>query len=139
VADSLEVLAAKQAITEALHSYCHGLDRFDRELADIWHADGTASYAGIFEGSGAGFLDWVWPVHETFETTSHQVTNILIHVDGDSATSETYVTVCLRNAEMDIVDRGRYSDLWSRRDGRWGIDTRRFTGDIQQMIPRSTS
>jgi hypothetical protein len=132
----LDDLLAKQAITEALHRYCHGLDRFDREQAMVWHEDGTASYGGIFEGTGAGFLDWVWPVHEGFERTSHQVTNILIEIDGDRATSETYVTVCLRSAGADIVDRGRYSDVWSRRDGRWGIDARTFTGDIQQIVPR---
>jgi len=139
VPDALEELVAKQAITEALHQYCHGLDRFDREQADIWHEGGTASYGGIFEGTGAGFLDWVWPVHETFERTSHQVTNILITVDGDRATSETYVTVCLRGADVDIVDRGRYSDAWSRRDGRWAIDARTFTGDIQQITPRGAT
>ena len=135
--DALEVLVAKQAITEALHRYCHGLDRFDRGQADIWHPGGTASYEGIFEGTGAGFLDWVWPVHETFERTSHQVTNILIDVDGDRATSETYVTVCLRNAEVDLVNRGRYSDTWSRRDGRWGVDARTYTDDIAQVVPRT--
>lgn len=132
----LEILVAKQAITEQLHRYCHGLDRFDRALADIWHPGGTASYGGIFEGTGTGFLDWVWPVHETFEATSHQVTNILIDVQGTTATSETYVTVCLRGADADIVDRGRYSDRWSFRDGRWAVDARRYTGDIQQITPR---
>lgn len=136
---NLDVLAAKQAITEQLHRYCHGLDRFDRAMADIWHPGGTASYGGIFEGTGAGFLDWVWPVHEGFETTSHQVTNILIEVDGDRATSETYVTVCLRSTDADIVDRGRYSDTWSFRDGRWGIDARTFTDDIQQIQPRGSA
>ncbi|MCU1379182.1 MAG: hypothetical protein JWN29_2165 [Acidimicrobiales bacterium] len=136
MSDPLEELLAKQAITEQLHRYCHGLDRFDRDLADIWHPGGTASYAGIFEGTGAGFLDWVWPVHEGFEATSHQVTNILIDVHGDRATSETYVTVCLRAATTDIVDRGRYVDAWSRRDGTWAIDERRFIGDIQQILPR---
>ena len=135
--DSLEDLAAKQAITEALHSYCHGLDRFDRALADIWHEGGIANYEGIFEGTGAGFLDWVWPVHEGFERTSHQVTNILIDVNGDQATSETYVTVCLRGAEVDIISRGRYHDRWSCRDGRWGVDERGYTDDIQQTLPRA--
>ena len=97
----------------------------------------TIQYSGSgFEGTGAGFLDWVWPVHETFERTSHQVTNILIEVDGDRATSETYVTVCLRGAEADIVGRGRYHDTWSRRDGRWGVDVRRYRDDIQQVVPR---
>ena len=135
--DSLEVLVSKQEITEALHRYCHGLDRFDRDKADIWHADGTADYGEIFQGTGAGFLDWVWPVHETFQRTSHQVTNILIDVDGDRATSETYVTVCLRGDDVDLVNRGRYSDTWSRRNGRWGVDARTYTDDIAQVAPRT--
>ena len=136
--DVLDDLVAKQAITEALHRYCHGLDRFDREQAMIWHTGGTADYgADIFQGTGDGFLDWVWPVHETFERTSHQVTNILVAVDGDRATSETYVTVCLRNADVDLVNRGRYSDTWSRRDGRWGIDARTYTDDIAQVVPHA--
>lgn len=133
---SLDVLLAKQAVTEQLHRYCHGLDRFDRSLADIWHPGGTASYGGIFEGTGSAFLDWVWPVHEGFEATSHQLANVLVDVDGDHATSEAYVTVCLRGADVDIVDRGRYSDTWSRRDGRWALDARTYTGDIHQSFPR---
>ena len=76
-------------------------------------------------------------MHQGFQATSHQVTNILIQLDGpDRATRETYVTVCLRSADADIVDRGRYSDTWSRRDGAWRIDARRFTGDIQQILPK---
>jgi hypothetical protein len=135
--DPIEELLAKQAITEQLHRYCHGLDRFDREQADIWHPGGTASYEGIFEGTGEGFLDWVWPVHETMERTSHQVTNILITLEGpDRATSETYVTMCGRTPKADIVGRGRYLDTWSKRDGRWGVDARRYADDIQQFLPR---
>jgi hypothetical protein len=134
---ALTELLDKQAITEQLHRYCHGLDRFDRAQASVWHPGGTASYRpGIYEGTGEGFLDWVWPVHESFERTSHQVTNILIEIDGDRATSETYVTACLRNETVDVTDRGRYSDVWSKRDGAWGIDARVFTGDIQQIVPR---
>ena len=136
MADALEELLAKQAITEKLHSYCHGLDKFDRGLADIWHEGGTADYGGIFQGTGDGFLDWVWPVHEAMQRTSHQVTNILIAVDGDRATSETYVTMCGRTESGDIVSRGRYIDTWSRRGGVWGVDARRYAHDIQQMVPK---
>ena len=133
----LDVLLAKQEITEVLYGYCRALDRFDRALADtVWHDGGTADYEGIFQGTGEGFLDWVWPVHEGCERTSHQVTNILIDVDGDRATSETYVTACLRTKAADIVGRGRYLDTWSKRDGRWAIDHRRYVDDIQQIQPR---
>ena len=136
MADGLDALLAKQAITEALFSYCHGLDKFDRPLANIWHDGGTADYEGIFQGTGDGFLDWVWPVHQGRDKTSHQVTNMLITVDGDRASSETYVTATLRMGDNDVVARGRYLDTWSRREGRWGVDHRRYVDDIQQFLPK---
>lgn len=133
-------LAAKQAITEVLYRYCRGLDRMDRELADtVWHADGTAHYVGMYEGSGQGFLDWVWVQHQALTRHSHQITNVLIEVDGDRAASEAYVTVALRikvgDDRTDIVSRGRYLDRWSRRDGRWAIDGRVFVEDLQSVAP----
>jgi hypothetical protein len=133
--DSLEVLAAKQAITEALFRYCHGVDRLDRDLANIWHPDGQAIYTGMFEGTGAEFVDWVLPVHEACEATSHQVTNMLIEVDGDRATSETYVHACVRAGGNDVTVWGRYADEWSQRDGRWAVDVRRTTIDVQRIDP----
>ena len=136
MADALDELLAKQAITEQLFSYCHGLDRFNRDQANIWHEGGTADYEGIFQGTGDGFLDWVWPVHEGCDRTSHQVTNMLIAVDGERATSETYVTATLAMGDNVVVARGRYIDAWSRRDGRWGVDSRRYEDDIQQFLPK---
>ena len=42
----------------------------DRPLADlVWHEGGTASYDGMFEGTGAEFLDWVWIQHEALSAT----------------------------------------------------------------------
>jgi hypothetical protein len=61
-------------------------------------------------------------------------------VNGDRATSEAYVTVALRTKPnegsiADIVDRGRYLDRWSRREGRWAIDDRTFVEDFQAIYP----
>ena len=117
--DQLADVVAKQAITEVLYRYCRGLDRMDRPMVDtVWHPGGTGDYGAIFNGTGEEFLDWVWPVHASMRRHSHQITNVLIEVDGDTAISEAYVTVCLRNeAEpghlVDIVSRGRYVDRWS--------------------------
>ena len=71
----------------------------------------------------------------TSKGTSHQLSNILIVVDGDTATSESYVHACIRMDENDIVVRGRYLDTWSRRDGEWRIDERRYENDLTQVIP----
>ncbi len=111
---AVDTLLAKQAIADVLYRYCHAVDRIDPELgAMIWHDDGLALYEGIFEGTGAGFIEFVFEQHRNCDATSHQLTNMLIEVEGDRATSESYVTVCIRASGVDIVVRGRYIDSWS--------------------------
>ncbi len=132
----LEELVAKQAISEIIYRYCRGLDRMDRPLAlSCWHTDGTADYGELFRGTGEGFIDWVWPRHEALLGHSHQITNILIEVDGERAASESYVTVALRSERdagtlTDRVTRGRYLDRWSRRAGVWAIDHRIYVHEL---------
>lgn len=136
--ESLEIYAAKQAITEVLFRYCHAVDRIDSDLAArIWHPDGVASYEDVFEGTGAELMEFVFEQHRKAEATSHQLANVLIDVRGDRATSESYVTACIRSGGHDITVRGRYSDRWSRRSGQWGIDERRYRHDIVQLAPAS--
>ncbi|HEX4219153.1 MAG TPA: nuclear transport factor 2 family protein [Acidimicrobiales bacterium] len=136
---TVETLLAKQAISEVLYRYCRGLDRMDRALAlSVWHEGSTVDYGPIFTGSGAEFVDWVWVAHAGLAAHSHQITNILIDVSGELATSEAYVTVALRTqpdggSVVDIVDRGRYLDRWSRRQGVWAIDHRTFVEDFQAL------
>ena len=132
----LQTLVAKQEIRDVLSRYCRGLDRMDKEMAyAVWHEGGTAHYHGIYEGTGHGFVDWVWEAHAGMERHSHQITNVLIEVDGERASSEAYVTVVLwtlpedDGAQTEIVARGRYLDRWSRRDGRWAIDHREHLVD----------
>jgi hypothetical protein len=136
MSDGLDTLLAKQAITEVLYRYCHAVDRIDPALgSQIWHEDGLALYDDIFEGTGTGFIDFVFEIHRNCDATSHQVTNILIEVDGDRAESESYVTAHIRAEGVDVIVRGRYLDTWSCRSGTWRIDERRYTNDIMQMAP----
>jgi hypothetical protein len=56
----------------------------DRDLAlAVWHSGGTCEYVDMFEGTGAGFVDWVWEAHEGMLRHSHQITNVLMEVDVD--------------------------------------------------------
>ena len=128
---ALQELLDKQAIRDVLSRYCRGLDRMDKEMANaVWHPEGTAFYDGIFEGTGHGFIEWVWEAHAAMERHSHQITNVLIEVDGDKASSESYVTVVLWTLpdadgnQQELVGRGRYLDRWERRDGVWAIEHR---------------
>jgi hypothetical protein len=143
--DPVAALLDERAIRDVLASYCRGIDRIDHELArSVWHPDGTADYVGVFAGSGAAFVEFCLTAHMTFAAHSHQITNVLIALDGDLATSEAYVTARLRNAgahesPTDLIVCGRYLDKWSRRDGRWAIDHRLFVTDISSTYPVAES
>ena len=143
MADStLQGLLDKQAIRDVLSRYCRGLDRMDKEMAyAVWHEDGTAFYDGIFEGTGWGFIDWVWEAHAGMDRHSHQITNVLIELDGDRAVSESYVTVALwtrpdtDGKQNELVGRGRYLDRWEKRGDVWAIEHRIHLLDMSTVLP----
>lgn len=139
---ALQQLVDQQAIRDVLSRYCRGLDRMDREMANsVWHPDGTAFYDGMFEGTGHGFIEWVWEAHAGMERHSHQITNVLIELAGEKATSEAYVTVVLwtlpddEGNQQELVGRGRYLDRWERREGRWAIEHRIHLLDMSSTFP----
>ena len=130
---TLEMLVAKDAITEALASYCRAVDRLDMDLGRaVFHADAVADYGAMYQGTGHGFMEFVRAAHLTMQAHSHHIGGISIRVDGDLAASECYVIVRLRAASpdgtlTDIVSHGRYVDRWERRaDGAWRIAHRRY-------------
>jgi SnoaL-like domain len=146
---TVDDLMAKQAIAEGLYRYCRSLDRMDRGLyGTVFEVGARLDYGDYFVGTGEQFCEWVWAQHEAMQAHSHQITNIIADVDTAEgrATSEAYVTVCLRTRPdaagnvVDIVDRGRYLDRWRRNsDGSWRIAGRRYVSDIQQVSDASMS
>jgi hypothetical protein len=139
---SLQALLDKQAIRDVLSRYCRGLDRMDKQMAyAVWHDGGTAFYDGMFEGTGEGFIDWVWQAHAAMERHSHQITNVLIELDGDRAVSESYVTVALwtlpdaNGDQKELIGRGRYLDRWEKRGDVWAIAHRVHLLDMSSVLP----
>lgn len=123
-------LADKFAITEQLYRYCRSVDRLDVPLGQsIFHDEATVDYgANGFRGRGHDAIQWICAAHRQLQSHSHQISNILITVEGNHAGSEAYVTASLR-AEREGVIRhmevwARYCDRWSCRDGIWRIDHR---------------
>lgn len=134
---AIQMLIDKSEIRDVLSRYCRGLDRMDKEMAyGVWHPGATAFYDGIYEGTGRGFIDWVWQAHATMDRHSHQITNVLIEVHGDRATCEAYVTVVLwtlpdeYGRQKELVGRGRYLDRFARKNGRWAIEHRTHLLDM---------
>lgn len=128
----------RQAITDQLHNYCRAMDRIDHDLGyAVWHEGGGADYGPIFSGTGREFIDWVCETHNGMIAHAHRIANILIRLDGATATSEAYVHATLR-FERDGALRqasafGRYLDRWSKRDGRWAIDARVYVQDFDDI------
>jgi hypothetical protein len=127
---------SKMEITEAIYGYCRAVDRMDRELAaTLFHDDATADYGPTYSGSAEGLIDNLWTNHSKLLGHSHQVTNILIEVDGERAGSESYAfgtlwDVTPEGALVVLTAFGRYLDRWSRRGATWAIDHRRFVYDL---------
>lgn len=137
--DTLCALADRQAISDLIHTYCRAVDRLDVPLGhSIWHEDGEADYgAGYYQGPGRGVIDRICEHHRGLKSHSHQVTNILIELDGDRAGSESYVTGTMRleqdGAARQIGVWARYLDAWEKRGGRWGLLRRMVVYDHEEI------
>lgn len=138
-AAELKALSDRQAITDLIHRYCRAVDRLDVSLGhSIWHEDGWADYgADFYQGPGRGVIDLICKTHGVMLHHSHQVSNVLIDLDGDRAGSEACCTATLRMIQgeklMQITVWTRYVDRWSRREGRWGLDRRVAVRDFDEI------
>lgn len=134
-------LLAKQEIAERLNDYCRAMDRIDDTLGySVFHPDAPVDYGAIFSGSGHGFIDWVHQAHAGMLATNHKISNISIRVDGESAASETYVTMHgLTRGEGDgliqMSSIGRYLDHWEKRGGDWRISRRKYVNTMDEARP----
>jgi hypothetical protein len=139
-ASDLQLLADRQAITALIYRYCRSVDRLDVPLGhSIWHEDGYADYGDIYCGPGRGVIDHICAQHRQLLYHSHQVTNILLDVHGDTAGSESYVIAHLRmrrgEEHLQMGVWGRYIDRWERRNGRWGLVKRIAIRDFDEIRP----
>jgi hypothetical protein len=133
----LAELLDKQAIQEALHRYCRGLDRLDADLiASVYHPDARENHSGLLiEGSRAG--EMLVEKARDRAVSRHCITNILIHVDGDVADCESYWLALNVSYEGETAvvssSHGRYVDRFERRDGAWKISRRVVVPEWRQI------
>jgi len=135
----LQALADRQAITDLIYRYCRSVDRLDVPLGhSIWHDNAVADFGEkVYQGDGRGVIDFICAQHRATLGHSHQVTNVLIDLDGDKAGSESYAIAALRvrRAEklLQMTIWTRYIDSWSRRGGRWGLEKRIAIRDFDEV------
>jgi hypothetical protein len=145
---AIDVLVAENEIRQQIYNYSRGLDRMDKALAlQVWHPDGTADYGGAVT-KGSEFVERAFKLHESYISHTHHMIDSIIRVNGDTAVSETYANTSMlqeieQQASQGVVTRakgisvslirGRYADKWSKRNGRWALDHRKYIEDFRTV------
>ena len=114
----------KNAIRELLATYCFHLDNYRfAEMAALFTADGTWDTAFGKGTTRAGIVAQAESIGKTDAVRVprvHLTTNIVVVLNGDSATVESNWTVIQNSAGgPKIGSAGRYSDRVVKQDGSW--------------------
>jgi 3-phenylpropionate/cinnamic acid dioxygenase small subunit len=77
------------------------------------------------------------PVPQGTPRTMHVVTNLSLHIDGDTATDQAYwETIATRDCKSVVAGAGHYEDVLKREDGKWRFAKREIFDDLP---PRTTA
>ena len=134
-------LEDKLAIEELIAHYNQSLDRGDYESWLACWADDA-----VFDGLGKvltgiqairGFADGYEAGYRLrLNALRHFTINILSQIDGDRATSSSYVQLTtLADKGTRFVLTGRYEDDLKRIDGRWRFTRRKLHQDMPAPAP----
>ena len=118
-------------------TYMRGLDRLDESLVRSVFADDATTHYGAFTGGANEMPAMAMRALSAYRTTQHQLGQINLAIDGDSATGEVYFQAFHQHA-TDNFDRficGRYIDRYERRDGRWLMTHRTEVVDWTRTEP----
>lgn len=132
----------EREITEALLSYCRGIDRLDPDaLLAAFHPGAELRDYGPEPMTVEAFTEYALPaLQRRFTATQHRISNTAIDLDdeGAGALVETYVLAFHATGDDDTGDdgpaklhtfNGRYIDRFERRDDRWLIARRTLRVD----------
>jgi hypothetical protein len=142
VADFQAELADREAIRDCLMRYSRGIDRRDPELLRGVYWPGAVDEHLDFVGTGEDFIDYVIPALSRMDQTMHLLGNILIDIQGDEASVETYFQAFHRlrldgEERRDFEAAGRYVDRFAKRDDEWRIARRVVIIDWFRAYPDS--
>jgi len=146
---AIQQLLDKQAITEVLYRYARSCDRADEELMhSCFHADSTHRH-GRYDGPSRDFVGFAMGIIRGTKLERHQITNVMIELDGDTAFSECQYEAYHRQPnpdtgeDEDYFQGGRFIDRLERRDGEWRIaariglvDFERFDSIAERNVPK---
>jgi uncharacterized protein (TIGR02246 family) len=148
MADDLDTLMQRlrrledlEEIRQLFVDYGRHLDAGDvAAYAELFADDGEVLLGPIGRAKGRpAIVELMTKVKERSPTKSfHLVTNPVIRLDGDCATSEVLWTVIKSDAsgKLEVAMFGRHEDELVRERGRWKIRKRRGRVDVPSALPR---
>ncbi len=123
-------LEDRQQVLDCIQRESRARDRQDVEqIAGCWWEDGQDEHGPVItrapdypERANAGH-------RANFNMTSHNISNQVCEIDGDTAYCESYVIGGLYwlDGKTTTIAFGRYLDQLEKRDGEWRLLTRRCT------------
>ncbi|UWU25800.1 nuclear transport factor 2 family protein (plasmid) [Rhizobium sp. CB3060] len=139
--EQIAELLDREAIRDCLYRYCRGIDRADEAaLRSAYWPDAHDSH-GAYSGSAEGFIEFARGVFKTEPRNIHQITNVLIEfIDPAEAAVESYFTALQRGPDGErtirqVLLRGRYCDMFQKREGEWRIAERTVVYDWFEEQP----
>lgn len=143
LARRLDLVESKQQITEILYLYARGWDRLDEETLRACFWPDSMHEHSAYQGRSMDFISKNFPYIATIASTMHRISNPIVEIDGDRATSECCFASHHRreaadgSGEEDYFLWGRYLDRFERRDGEWRIAYRRGLNETERTQPRA--
>lgn len=127
---TVRTLKDRQDILDCIQRECRARDRQDvDQIAGCWWDDGVDEHGPVISNM-ADYPERANLGHRSnFNMTSHNITNHLCEIDGDTAYCESYVIGGLywRDGKTTTIAFGRYLDQLAKRNGEWRMVTRRCT------------
>lgn len=126
-ADALQALLHERDIVRALYTFARAMDEHDWEtLGAILDENAVGDLGTGRLNRPAEIIDVIRGFLSSCGPTQHLIGNVVVDVDGDSATSRAYVhdTHLSTDGAQRFYTLGEYRDTWVRRAGRWRIAQR---------------
>lgn len=137
---NIHELADHQAIANNLAKHSRGVDRADETLlASCYFDDATVDYR-FFAGPAVQFAGILAGAQKAGPVTLHRTAQMAITLDGDGASSESYIMAYVAGPDESGTDFqrlvcGRYLDRHERRAGEWRLTHRTYLLDTNMNWP----
>lgn len=140
----MQALSDQLQISKVLATYCRAIDRCDKELLKTVYWPEAVDEHGLFNGNALEFADFIVPLLQGMKSTMHQISNILIDLQGSRASVESYVIAYhsvpgADGGHTELIVGGRYLDSFERRNSSWKIAHRTYVMDWNESRPSTAN